>query len=59
MGLKDLMHMIFGTGESVPKNPKLTRREAPTKHWGSKKKYDRKTARRLQKTQKASRKKNR
>lgn len=59
MGLKDLLHMIFGTGDTVPKNPKLTRREAPTKHWGSKKPFNKAKARRKDKRAKASRKKNR
>lgn len=59
MGIKDLMNTIFGTGNTVPKNPKLTRREQPTKHWGSKKRYDKNKQRRRAKRARASRKINR
>lgn len=59
MGLKDLIHMIFGTGDTIPKNPKLTRREAPTKHWGSKKRFNKTKARQKDRRARASRKRNR
>lgn len=59
MGLKSLMDMIFGTGLEVPKNPKLYKREQPTKHWGSKKRFNKAKARQKNRRARASRKRNR
>jgi len=59
MSIRDLIHMIFGRAGEVPKNPKLFRQEKPSKHWGSKKKFNRTKARLKDKKTKASRKRNR
>jgi len=57
--LKHLIEMIFGKKGEIPKHPKMFAREAPSKHWGSKRKFNKKRARRKDKRAKASRKRNR
>lgn len=57
--LENLKKLIFGDGMHIPKNPKLYRQEKPSKHWGSKKKFNRKKARAKDKVARASRKANR
>lgn len=61
--LRELVEMIFGKKGEVPKSPKLFAREAPTKHWGSKKNQNKRRhklkLRAAQKRAKQSRKRNR
>lgn len=58
MGLRDLMHMIFGDGLTVPKNPKLYQETGPSKHSGSKRRRHDKKIRAAQKRARESRKRN-
>lgn len=59
MFFKGLTDLIFGDGTSVPKRPKLYRSENPTKHWGSKKRVNKKKNRAADKRARMSRKVNR